>query len=373
MSDLSPRLALPLLAAAQAQKHVTHNEALALLDLLVQLTLEDFDAAEPPALPQEGAVWALGPAPTGAWAGQGGMLAARVGGAWRFLAPGEGWRATRRGEAGLRVNRAGDWLPVEAARDNLPGLGVNATADAVNRLAVSAPATLLSHAGAGHQLKVNKAAPGDTASLLFQTGFSGRAEMGTAGNDDWSIKVSADGQTWIEALRIAAASGRVSGAAVQESAADTTPGRLMRADFGYSPGNLLGAVSQAGGVPTGAVIQRGSSISGEYVRFADGTQICWHRLDMGIITAGGTGTLADPYRTAAQNWTFPASFSVSFLPEVIATAEFKGALINARRVVSVAKGPRNATTVFNLQLYRWADFSDADQYFLSLMAIGRWF
>ena len=38
MSDLSPILSLPLLQASQAQKHVTHNEALMQLDLLVQLT-----------------------------------------------------------------------------------------------------------------------------------------------------------------------------------------------------------------------------------------------------------------------------------------------------------------------------------------------
>ena len=62
-------------------------------------------------------------------------------------------------------------------------LGVNAVADEVNRLAVASEASLFSHDGAGHQVKVNKAAAGDTASLLFQTGWSGRAEMGTTGSD----------------------------------------------------------------------------------------------------------------------------------------------------------------------------------------------
>jgi hypothetical protein len=88
-------------------------------------------------------------------------------------------------------------------------VGIGATADATNRLAVAAPATLLTHAGAGHQLKLNKAAPGDTASLLFQTGWSGRAEMGTAGNDSLSIRVSADGAAWATALTVAAAGARV--------------------------------------------------------------------------------------------------------------------------------------------------------------------
>ena len=56
---------------------------------------------------------------------------------------------------------------------------------------------------------MNKAEPGQTASLLFQTGFSGRAEIGLAGNDDVSVKVSADGGTWRDALSVQAATGGV--------------------------------------------------------------------------------------------------------------------------------------------------------------------
>ena len=63
--------------------------------------------------------------------------------------------------------------------------------------------------GPGHQLKLNKAAAGDTASLLFQTGFSGRAEMGTAGSDDFSVKVSADGSVFATALTVDRQSGIV--------------------------------------------------------------------------------------------------------------------------------------------------------------------
>lgn len=48
MSNLSPRLSLPYIAAAQAQKHVTHNEAVQQLDILAQLTLEGIDQSTPP-------------------------------------------------------------------------------------------------------------------------------------------------------------------------------------------------------------------------------------------------------------------------------------------------------------------------------------
>ena len=116
-------------------------------------------------------------------------------------------------ESVLRVWTATGWTNAGLSLgdiDALPKLGLNATADTTNRLAVAAPATLFNHAGGGHQVKVNKAGAGATASLLYQTGFSGRAEMGLAGSDDFSVKVSADGGTWTEALRIDAATGAVS-------------------------------------------------------------------------------------------------------------------------------------------------------------------
>ena len=89
-------------------------------------------------------------------------------------------------------------------------VGVNATADAANRLAVASPASLFSHEGSDHRLKVNKATEADTASVLFQTGFSGRAEFGLAGDDDWHVKVSADGSDWHEAIVVDRATGAVS-------------------------------------------------------------------------------------------------------------------------------------------------------------------
>lgn len=207
MMEHSARLSLPYIQPSQAQKHVTHNEAVQLLDLLVQLVVEAFGATSPPALPDDGQVWALGPAPTDAWAGQAGMLAAWDQGGWMFIAPQAGWRAWGRAEAELRIWDGGEW--VGDGLDNRAGLGINASHDATNRLAVSSPATLLTHEGAGHQLKINKAAASETASVLFQTDWSGRAEIGLAGEDNFSFKVSPDGSEWQEALRLDRTSGQV--------------------------------------------------------------------------------------------------------------------------------------------------------------------
>jgi len=209
MPDNSAILALPYIQPSQAQKHVTHNEAIATLDVLVQLSLVDFGSQTPPAVPLEGETHALGAAPTGVWAGQDDMLASFRDGLWVFIAPLTGWRAWGQTPGELRVWTGSAWALISAETDNLAGLGINTTADVTNRLSLRADATLLSHDGAGHQLKINKATAGDTASLLFQSGFTGHAEMGLSGDNDFAIKVSDDGSNWSEALSVDGASGNV--------------------------------------------------------------------------------------------------------------------------------------------------------------------
>jgi hypothetical protein len=209
MPDDTTILSLPLILPAQAQKHVTHNEALIALDLMVQLTVIDRSRAVPPALPVLGDRHIVAAGATGAWAGQVGRIAFFSETGWQFTQPLPGWRAHVLAEGQTAVFDGLVWKTPSEAPLSVPQLGVAATADAVNRLTVSAPATLLNHAGGGHQLKLNKAAPGDTASLLFQTGFGGRSEMGTAGSDDFAIKVSADGGAWFTALAAEAATGEV--------------------------------------------------------------------------------------------------------------------------------------------------------------------
>ncbi len=210
-ADQSPRLSLPYIQAAQAQKHVTHNEAVERLDLLVQLTVEAVDATTPPASAADGQAWIIGAAPTGVWSSNAGGVAAWQGGGWVFVTPQTGWRAWDKTNAVVVAYDGTVWAQTGGAPDldNLDGVGVNTASDATNRLAVASPATLLTHEGAGHQLKINKAGPTDTASLLYQTNWSGRAEMGLAGNDDFAIKVSADGATFTDALRVDAATGAV--------------------------------------------------------------------------------------------------------------------------------------------------------------------
>lgn len=246
MSENSSRLSLPFIMPSQAQKHVTHNEALQKLDVLVQTVVEAFDATDPPAAPTDGATWALGAAPTADWSNNAHNLATWTNGAWLFNALQQGFTAIENGGTEVLIWDGSAWNPTEISKlSNLTGLGVNTGHDATNRLSVSSPATLLSHEGAGHQVKINKATATDTASLLFQTNWSGRVEMGAAGNDDFAIKVSPDGSSWTTGLSIDAATGVVSaptgldvaglisGTGITQTATDSTAGRILKTgDFG---------------------------------------------------------------------------------------------------------------------------------------------
>ncbi|HEY7229435.1 MAG TPA: DUF2793 domain-containing protein [Pseudolabrys sp.] len=87
------RLALPAIEAAQAQKHVTHNEALVLLDALTHLAIESRALSAPPASPNEGACYIAGAGAGGAWTGWDGQIALYVAGGWVRIVPVSGMKA----------------------------------------------------------------------------------------------------------------------------------------------------------------------------------------------------------------------------------------------------------------------------------------
>ncbi len=87
MAETTDRLALPLLAAGQAQKEIFHNEALTFVDLLLQGAVEDHDVDDPPASPAAGQCWTVGASPSGDWTGRAGQVAGWTTGGWRFVLP----------------------------------------------------------------------------------------------------------------------------------------------------------------------------------------------------------------------------------------------------------------------------------------------
>lgn len=224
----SPNLTLPYIQPAQAQKHVTHNEALRVLDALVQLAALDRDLASPPGSPANGDRYIVATGASGAWSGHDLEIAAFQDGAWTFYPPLEGWIAWVADENAALAYDGSAWITLSAGGGGGGGpslnpatgglVGINATADTTNRLSLASAASLFNHDGAGHQQKINKAAPGDTASQLYQSGFSGRAEIGLTGDDDFHFKVSPDGTAWHEALVI----DRTSGGVAHKAGARTT-------------------------------------------------------------------------------------------------------------------------------------------------------
>lgn len=371
MADQTPLLGLPYILPSQAQKHVTHNEALIALDAVVQLAVLDRTQSAPPVAPEAGARYIVAGTGTSDWFGHDREIALYTENGWIFAVPQPGWSARDLSDGAVVVFDGTVWALPEQSFDALAGVGINANSDATNRLTVFAEATLLSHDGAGHQLKINKALASDTASVLFQTSWSGRAEMGTAGSDDFAIKLSADGANWVTALSFDAGTGQAGGAAVQQGRTDTTAGRLMRADYGYGPGNLLGTVAEAAGVPDGAVLERGTGANGDYLRLADGTQICAITVPVGSVVAMGSGTWADPYGSVETGWTFPAVFAA--VPVVTARAVAPAGVSLARRRAVAGVGALDTTAAAGVQVTRLGADATADSFSVDLVATGRWF
>ena len=121
MADTS-KLNLPLIAAAQAQKHVTANETFNKLDVLVQLNVLDRNLTAPPSSPSEGDVYIPASTATGAWAGQENRIAAFQGGIWVFLIPSEGWIAWVRDEDRIYVYNGTAWTEFSPGVSNFLSL-----------------------------------------------------------------------------------------------------------------------------------------------------------------------------------------------------------------------------------------------------------
>ncbi|CAN1507420.1 C1q domain containing protein [Rhabdaerophilaceae bacterium] len=213
----TPRLALPLLAAGQAQKHVTHNEALLALDAHVHLHVEAISQIAPPSSPVEGQIFGLATNPSGLWSGKGGTVARFQDGAWFYSLPRRGWRATVGNTAIPYLHDGSTWKPlVETGLSALTALAIGSAGSPDQRLAIRS-ANILFEADPAHptepgdiRIKINKTSPGDIASLLFQTGFSGRVEVSYGSSGQFDIRTSSDGATFSSAFAINPVTGVVS-------------------------------------------------------------------------------------------------------------------------------------------------------------------
>lgn len=123
MSSETTRLQMALLAPAQAQKHVTVNEALMRLDGMVNLVLQSVSTAVPPLAVLDGQCWGLPASSEGSWAGQGGRIAVGANGGWIFLPPTPGLRAFVADRGQQAIHDGTDWA-VGALSLGLGGSGL---------------------------------------------------------------------------------------------------------------------------------------------------------------------------------------------------------------------------------------------------------
>jgi len=93
MVDFTPNLQMPLLRESQANAEVTHNEALNILDAMVQTRVKDKDLTAPPGSPAEGDRYIVASVASGDWTGQEDNIAFFFGNTWNFITPLQGWRA----------------------------------------------------------------------------------------------------------------------------------------------------------------------------------------------------------------------------------------------------------------------------------------
>lgn len=217
MADISYSLSLPFIAPSQAQKHVTHNEALRILDVLTQLAVTSDDAATPPVSATDGARYIIGSDPTGDWAGHDGEVALLDNGNWRYFVPRAGWRAFVLARETLVVHDGIDWIDLDSAElQDMEGFGlgmVSATDTPFSAKLNAALWTALYTADGGTGALVqtlNKETTTDDLGLVFQQDFETRALIGLFGSDNLRLATSTDGVNFRDGLVVDSDTGAVS-------------------------------------------------------------------------------------------------------------------------------------------------------------------
>lgn len=238
---LSNNLLFSFVEQSQSQKEVTVNEALAKIDATINRGAISIGSITPPISPNEGDLYILGDSTTDDWLDHDKEIAYYFNGAWKFLAPNEGLTIWVNDEDTLYSYDGVDWVASISAigvndltditinsalsnevlqydgtnfvntsnLDNISRVGVNTTADATNKLSVKSDAVLFNTNTGNSQVKINKTSSSDNASFLLQDGFSGRAEFGLIGDDDFQLKVSADGSSFYQSFVVDRTSGKL--------------------------------------------------------------------------------------------------------------------------------------------------------------------
>lgn len=207
-------------------------------------------------------------------------------------------------------------------------------------------------------------------------GYAWQEMTGAGGNRKW-MRRATSATTWTPWAEIWHSSNLIRPTAPEITAGSSATSRIwapadvvsaisqhaaaVPADV-YKRSNILGTVSQAGGVPTGAIIERGSNANGDYTKFADGTMFCSVSLTAAVSVTTAVGSL---FIGGIAPTSFPAAFIA--IPDV---ARFSYRLTGdvSSFVAAAADNDTSATTV-RVAVYSPTSGTARVGY----IAKGRWF
>lgn len=142
----------------------------------------------------------------------------------------------------------------------------------------------------------------------------------------------------------------------------TASGKALVKDFAYDRSNIIGTVSQSGGVPTGAIIETGTTANGTYTKFADGRMICTlfiTGLTINVNQAYGSGMVGN------AAWSFPSAF-VSIPASYLS-------LRTAGHFTVASPSDSNSATLATFLVFDPVNAVYAANFICYFLAVGRWY
>ncbi|MGI9388585.1 MAG: DUF2793 domain-containing protein [Boseongicola sp.] len=189
------QLGLPLVQPAQAQKHVTVNDAFQRLDALAQISISTAGGATPPPAPGEGELHAVGAGASTDWAGHDGDLALFLNGGWLFIQPSLGWRGWLL-DAGSAVSFDGaEWIEGGGAFTQNGAGFVHRSIEVDHDVITGVTSTISGF------IPANAMVYGVTGRVLTDIGGASSLELGVAGcSDRYGSGIGVNAGAWARGL-----------------------------------------------------------------------------------------------------------------------------------------------------------------------------